>query len=783
MTKLNKTTPFDTVSIDSSEKQKKEEKERVDKLLNGNRKENFCLWFFRRTICSMECFFITSLILLLVVIALLIWGTCYLAGFIIMNDILDHHGEFIVKDVSYKVEDLMSLPMEIVQHQKSVFDSLNFTMNQNASELVTFSHIAFHSIRNNNKTFAGLYIGTKDNDFINLTPTTTGFSMTYGINATEITSGINYDHNLKEIEKTNSTYTFRPITRPWYIESANKKRLGVSAVYSFYGLVNNLGITYTYPIIKNNEVEMVFGSDYNLKLLNELLRPIEVGKTGSIFIVEKSGYLVASSKEVILINDDGVRQYATECSDEDQRIAAKVIQERIGFENINTHYETTYSGMKVTAMPLNPKIKSTEDTLLTEPWLLVTHYPTNRDYLSNFYIAIYLALGISIVIIIIAIIVSIILLTCLFVIPLNILIKDMKKLRTFDLEKIPKRFKNPIYEIREVQKAFYTTLEFLKMYKTFLPSYILEDVNENDHEAKSDDESEKSENSSTHKSVTSTYYSKNSSHKTTKSSKAYVIYEKAVKNLKKFEIGIEHGEGTVLVVYLLFSKEVINSNPKDFVEQHSRFSSIIENIIRIHSGSLDRFSEYKFVSTFFDLKKAINAAIEIRKKLDSIVSQFKTQFSQHIDYSIGICTGDISIAVLGSQKTRNKRVFGSAVEKAEYLSELGDEWPTKIILDKFTSKKVDRKKWIVRPVTIPNGSSDPIFEVFCSTIVKSNEWLYEKHDENKIEAISYYKKGFTLMEDNKLDEALSMFNTFLEIHENDNITMKHIENIEKMKKE
>ncbi len=87
---------------------------------------------------------------------------------------------------------------------------------------------------------------------------------------------------------------YNSLERPWYKAAAAKKSSTWSNIYT-YSDGTDIAIAAATPVYKNNELQGVLSVDLSLNQINSFLRKIKVGKSGRTFIVERDGFLVASS--------------------------------------------------------------------------------------------------------------------------------------------------------------------------------------------------------------------------------------------------------------------------------------------------------------------------------------------------------------------------------------------------------------------------------------------------------------------------------------------------------
>lgn len=94
---------------------------------------------------------------------------------------------------------------------------------------------------------------------------------------------------------------FDPRNRPWYKAAMNAEKLTWSPIYLFQG--GEFGITAVQPFYNSDgELEGVMAVDVVLTLLSDFLRQIKLTPSAQVFILERSGELVATSTGEVLFN-------------------------------------------------------------------------------------------------------------------------------------------------------------------------------------------------------------------------------------------------------------------------------------------------------------------------------------------------------------------------------------------------------------------------------------------------------------------------------------------------
>ena len=107
-------------------------------------------------------------------------------------------------------------------------------------------------------------------------------------------------------------------TRPWYISAKEKGQPIWYDAYAFFGRPDVLALPHAHPLYDEAGALMgVLATEIVLAEISEFLKTLEVGKTGEVFIIEKSGLMIATSTEQELAyldeeSQESVRLKATE---------------------------------------------------------------------------------------------------------------------------------------------------------------------------------------------------------------------------------------------------------------------------------------------------------------------------------------------------------------------------------------------------------------------------------------------------------------------------------------
>jgi len=117
------------------------------------------------------------------------------------------------------------------------------------------------------------------------------------------------DRSFKRKKLLAVRYNFDPRIRPWYQAAIKNKKKVWSPIYVTFGYAQ-LAITLSQPIYDVDRQKVgVIASDILLKDISKFLANLKIGKTGKIFIVERSGKIVATSQSKTLPFDDDSKRH------------------------------------------------------------------------------------------------------------------------------------------------------------------------------------------------------------------------------------------------------------------------------------------------------------------------------------------------------------------------------------------------------------------------------------------------------------------------------------------
>jgi adenylate cyclase len=107
---------------------------------------------------------------------------------------------------------------------------------------------------------------------------------------------------------TKTVPNFDARQRPWYQAAIDKGKATWSQIYPDFSSNKNLAITATYPVYnEQQQLQGVLGSSLTLSWINDFLSHLKIGKTGQTFVMDRKGFLVASSTHTPVLDEKSER--------------------------------------------------------------------------------------------------------------------------------------------------------------------------------------------------------------------------------------------------------------------------------------------------------------------------------------------------------------------------------------------------------------------------------------------------------------------------------------------
>jgi phosphoserine phosphatase RsbU/P len=131
-----------------------------------------------------------------------------------------------------------------------------------------------------------------------------------------------------------STQAYNPFEEAWFTNALKSRKPLWSDIYNWEGYPQIMSISASYPVYgRDAKLFGVLGVDLKLSAISDFLSQINIGKSGKIFILERSGLLVASSVReapFLMANGKAQRLPALQSKDLDIRNTTAAIQTKLG---------------------------------------------------------------------------------------------------------------------------------------------------------------------------------------------------------------------------------------------------------------------------------------------------------------------------------------------------------------------------------------------------------------------------------------------------------------------
>ncbi|MBH8565311.1 PAS domain S-box protein [Nostoc sp. CENA67] len=173
--------------------------------------------------------------------------------------------------------------------------------------------------------------------------------------------------------------------RPFYQKALSAGKPTWTPIYVYVPSSTGLGIAASYPLYnEKQQLQGVFASDLRLVTISEFLKKLQVGTHGQVFIIERSGLMVASttSEQPFVTNVDGTENKRLSVTASQEPLISLAGQHLLSrFGNLNQIQKT---------QQLEFKIEGKKEFLLVTPysnqlgldWLIVTVVPES-DFMAE----------------------------------------------------------------------------------------------------------------------------------------------------------------------------------------------------------------------------------------------------------------------------------------------------------------------------------------------------------------------------------------------------------------
>ena len=212
--------------------------------------------------------------------------------------------------------------------------------------------------------------------------------------------------------------------------------------------------------------------------------------------------------------------------------------------------------------------------------------------------------------------------------------------------------------------------------------------------------------------------------------------------------------------------------PKENFDFINHYLGYMEPVIRKNNGFIDKFIGDSIMALFHEkVDDAIDAAIEMRYKLNQFNLDRIDQGKPTIDSGIGIHTGNLMLGVVGGEGRMDGTVISDAVNLASRLEGLSKIYRTPIIISEDTLIKLENPaKFNFRFLDIARvkGKKEAVY------VFEVLDGEPEEIKMLKIETKSLFGNGIDHYKNKRFEEALKVFSDIVRINQLDSVAAFYV---------
>ena len=512
-----------------------------------------------------------------------------------------------------------------------------------SSSTVTFNESFFTEALETYPQFQSIYFGDENGDYFMTYRDDDNTFVTKIVYRTKTPSGIrlikkDLDHKLIS-DTFSSDLNYDPRTRPWYKSTKSEGRsIWTSEYYLF--TAKEPGITCAQPIFDENmNFVGAVGVDFKLNEINNFLKSLKIGETGTAFLCNDAGEIFAHPAKVSFKRGNPRNPSNTNHprSPAEEALKKGPENDAINYYHKTQKYKFNYihKGERYISLfrPLSerydgkwtlgiivpeddfigPIARIHETTLLFSFWLLI---------IAGFLTAT-LAKELTD--------------------PIHKAIVEADRIQNLDFDgEID--LQSPITEIQDMSNTMNSMKKALSSFKKYVPSEIVKEL---------------------------------------------------VKDRNEAKLEAEAAKITILFTDISnFSSISEQADPHDLVNQLAEYFDAIAKIIHNHNGTIDKYigdSVMAFWGAPHPNEKqaedACKASLEIEKTIQKLNSKWVSQGRKAFNTRIGINTGVSFIGNFGSSERFNYTAIGDSVNLANRLEGLNKVYDSEIIVSESTEKE------------------------------------------------------------------------------------------------
>lgn len=220
-----------------------------------------------------------------------------------------------------------------------------------------------------------------------------------------------------------------------------------------------------------------------------------------------------------------------------------------------------------------------------------------------------------------------------------------------------------------------------------------------------------------------------------------------------------------------------NFTPKENFDFINHYLGYMEPVVMKNNGFIDKYIGDSIMALYsLSVNDAINAAIEMRSKLEEFNEDLKMNDQRTIDSGIGIHTGDLMLGIVGGKSRIEGTVISDHVNLASRLEGLTKIYGAPIIVSQDSLIKIENPlQYNFRFLDIVKvkgrKSSVNIFEILDGE--KANQRKL------KIETKEQFNKAIELYRNKSFEEASTLFSDLQQINPHDKAIHLYLERCEK----
>jgi class 3 adenylate cyclase len=536
---------------------------------------------------------------------------------------------------------------------------------------------------------------------------------------------------------------------------------------------NNIFVEFSTPLFNaTNHLSGVLLMSRSVRSITRFLTNLETSVGSKFFVMSRNGILYGSSNPNIpVVNQTANSEiFAHQIEDTDNQISASASKILSVLEDPELHDQYINSYFSVTTSTGEELYVRFVEVRIRELEMIAVITVPAENILRQKRIASYIGIGVAFVVLIFSILAGVfVILIALH--PLKRIIKEMSKVADMKLDEVNDRSNRSwLFEIYSIQLNFHKMVRNLREFRNFLPSYILDRFDEQPVVEKMQSSTKQSHYKS---SKTLTETSSVHSGSSRRSSNASKIQEK----VNRFQISLEVKTISMLYVEItnfLDLSHILNND--ELIEVHAVFVDTIQSIFKLKKGAFERQNVSTFICTWNSMIPMKNHALNACQAAQALwlkISKMNESLSHKLQVNIVIVTGECTVGVMGTKSLRNLEIIGNLFENAKTISKWQSEMGGSIIISEETHNAIN-KYFVTRQVDIlqiNNESKFGIYEIFEEITDYQDEWMYELEQMKQWERFKTYNEAFEAFKTQNYDQALQLFNLFLQTTPNDKFGM------------